>query len=286
MPVFTEQTLIDKGWSGDKKYRAVLPDGRVVLYRLSDPASYERKAKEFAYLQSAATLGIPMCMPLEFGQNGEGVYSLTTFIDGEDMESAIGSLSEAEQYHLGEDAGRALAKLHTLPEPSDAEDWEIRFNRKIDRKIRGYTECPLRFEGDRHMLRYIRENRHLLAGRPQCMQHGDYHIGNLMLRDGQAVVIDFNRFDWGDPWEEFNRIVWCAQSSPAFASGRVRGYFYGEPPMEFWRLLALYISSNTLSSMYWAIPFGQKEIDTMMCQAAEVLEWYDNMKNPVPTWYR
>ena len=56
--------------------------------------------------------------------------------------------------------------------------------------------------------------------------------------------------------------------------------------MEFWRLLSLYISSNTLASMYWAIPFGQKEIDTMMRQAAEVLEWYDNMENPVPTWYR
>lgn len=286
MPVFTERTLIDRGWSGDKKYRAVLPDGRVVLYRVSEPDSYERKAKEFAYLQSAAALGISMCMPLDFGRNEEGVYSLTTFIDGKDMESAIGSLSEAEQYRLGEDAGRTLAKLHTLPAPADAEDWEIRFNRKIDRKIRGYTECPLRFDGDRYMLRYIRENRHLLAGRPQCMQHGDYHIGNLMLRGGQAVVIDFNRFDWGDPWEEFNRIVWCAQSSSAFASGRVRGYFGGEPPMEFWRLLALYISSNTLSSMYWAIPFGQKEIDTMMRQAAEVLEWYDNMENPVPIWYR
>ena len=135
------------------------------------------------------------------------------------------------------------------------------------------------------MLRYIRENRHLLAGRPQCMQHGDYHIGNLMLRDGRAVVIDFNRFDCGDPWEEFNRIVWCAQSAPYFASGMVDGYFEFAVPAEFWKLLALYICSNTLSSLPWAIPFGEKEIATMKDQANDVLKWYDNMTKDVPNWY-
>ncbi|MEK3769068.1 hypothetical protein MKY14_10950 [Paenibacillus sp. FSL R5-0887] len=28
-----------------------------------------------------------------------------------------------------------------------------------------------------------------------------------------------DRFDYGDPWEEFNRIPWCALTSPEFASG-------------------------------------------------------------------
>jgi len=126
----------------------------------------------------------------------------------------------------------------------------------------------------------------LLSDRPQTYQHGDYHIGNMMIdKCGKLTVIDFDRDDFGDPWEEFNRIVWCAQASPAFASGMVDGYFGGEIPMEFWKLLALYISSNTLSSLPWAISFGEKEIQTMRKQAAEVLQWYDNMRSPVPTWY-
>ena len=65
----------------------------------------------------------------------------------------------------------------------------------------------------------------------------------------------------------------------------VNGYFDNAVPPEFWRLLALYISSNTLSSMPWAIPFGDKQIKVMVNQAKEVLDWYDNMKNPVPNWY-
>lgn len=89
-----------------------------------------------------------------------------------------------------------------------------------------------------------------------------------------------------EDWEiRFNRIVWCAQKAPLFASGIVNGYFDDNVPMGFWRLLALYISSNTLSSVYWAIPFGQDEVNTMLNQAKEILSWCDNMNNPVPTWY-
>ena len=224
--------------------------------------------------------------PLTFGKTDEFVYSVQTWIDGTDAEETIASYSDAEQYAFGLTAGRILDKIHTIPAPDSQEEWESRFNKKIDRKIKGYRDCPLKFDGAEDMIRYIDENRHLLHDRPQSFQHGDYHIGNMMIdQSGTLTVIDFNRFDYGDPWEEFNRIVWCAQVSPLFASGMVNGYFDGNVPMDFWRLLALYISSNTLSSVYWAIPFGQDEIDTMMNQAREVLEWYDNMRNPVPTWY-
>ena len=102
----------------------------------------------------------------------------------------------------------------------------------------------------------------------------------------KLTIIDFNREDYGDPWEEFNRIVWCAQASPHFARGRIDGYFGTPPPELFWRLLALYIASNTLSSIFWAVPFGEREIQTMTRQAADVLRWFDDMKNPVPVWYR
>lgn len=71
--------------------------------------------------------------------------------------------------------------------------------------------------------------RELLRDRPQCFQHGDYHIGNMMVDQDGLAIIDFDRYDFGDPWEEFNRIVWCAQTAPAFACGMVDGYFGGPP---------------------------------------------------------
>jgi aminoglycoside phosphotransferase (APT) family kinase protein len=73
---------------------------------------------------------------------------------------------------------------------------------------------------------------------------------------------------------------------PPFAKGMVDGYFDNDVPTAFWELLALYICSNTLSSLPWAIPFGEDEIKVMINQANDILSWYDNFTNPIPSWYR
>lgn len=284
---FKLMTPITKGWSSDKKYSVVTADGKKYLLRISPAEQYIRKKVEFEMMQRVAALDVPMCQPIEFGICDDGVYSLQSWIDGKDAEEKLPFLPDKEQYTYGLDAGRILKQLHSLPISSTQEDWEIRFNCKIDRKIRMYSDCPIKYENGQAFIDYINENRQLLKNRPQCYQHGDYHIGNMMIdNDGKLQIIDFDRYDYGDPWEEFNRIVWSAQKAPLFASGMVNGYFDNNVPLYFWRMLALYISSNTLSSISWAVPFGQKEIDTMINQAIDVLNWYDNMKNPVPTWYK
>jgi len=80
----------------------------------------------------------------------------------------------------------------------------------------------------------------LLKNRPQVFHHGDYHIGNMLLTPDESVaIIDLNRMDTGDPWEEFNRIVWCSAVSPYFASGIINGYFNHQVPEEFFKLLAV-----------------------------------------------
>ena len=278
---------IDKGWSGDRKYCAETSDGGKYLLRVSSADRLERKRREFDQMARVAALGVPMCLPVEFGFCEDGVYSIQSWIEGVDAETVVMAMDQNAQYRYGLDAGAILRKIHTLPAPADAPDWEDRFNAKIDRKIAMYENCELKYEsGGEAFLAYIADHRHLLSGRPQSYQHGDYHIGNMMIdRAGQLTVIDFDRDDFGDPWEEFNRIVWSAQAAPAFASGMVDGYFDGSVPVEFWELLALYICSNTLSSLPWAIPFGEGEIRVMREQAAQVLAWYDGMKKVVPSWY-
>lgn len=283
---FVTKEYINKGWSSDKKYCVTDENGTKYLLRISDIAQYDAKQAEFNMMKRVSALGVPMCQPLESGICAEGVYSIQSWIDGEDAEAVICDYSDTEQYAYGLEAGRILRRIHSIPAPAEQEDWASRFQRKLDRNIGKYGECPVKYKNGQAFIDYINENRHLLKNRPQVYQHGDYHIGNMMIgRNGRLYIIDFNRNDYGDPWEEFNRIVWCAQRSPLFASGMVNGYFDGEVPLDFWKLLALYISSNTLSSVYWAIPFGQDEVDKMLKQAREVLEWYDNMCNVIPTWY-
>lgn len=277
---------IEKGWSGDQKYCVTTEDGKKYLLRITAPDRAHRFGLCYQRMQEAARLDIPMCLPIEFGKSAEGTYALHSWIDGIDAEAMIPGLPAEQQYAYGLDAGRILKKLHSLPAPKDAEPWGSRFQAKLDRKISMYECCPLQYDRGELLIAYLKENRHLLSDRPQTYQHGDYHIGNMMVNNkGVLTIIDFDRDDYGDPWEEFNRIVWCAQAAPTFAAGMVDGYFEDNIPMEFWKLLALYIASNSLGSLPWAIPYGEKEIQTMMNQAKQVLQWYDNMKNPIPTWY-
>ena len=286
MNIISKEPIL-KGWSEDKKYCITDETGTRFLLRISDISQYAAKHSEFRMMQRVASLGTPMCLPIELGICEEGVYSIQSWIDGEAAETLIPLLSDREQYSYGLEAGKILSRIHSIPASESQEDWAVRFNRKMDTKIRRYNDCPIKYPKGQAFIDYINENRYLLDGRPQVYQHGDYHIGNMMIdHSGKLYIIDFNRNDFGDPWEEFNRIVWCAQKSFLFASGMVDGYFDGNVPFDFWRLLALYISSNTLSSVYWAIPYGEAEVNTMMNQAEEVLVWYHDMTEPVPIWYR
>ena len=277
---------INKGWSGDKKYCIITESKQKYLLRISPIEKAERRKAEYEKMREVFSLGVPMAEPCEYGVCDEGVYTIESYIDGVDAEEYIKALSPDEQYKYGIDAGRILAKIHTIPATDNVPKWEDRFNAKIDRKIKMYQECELKYDKGDVFLDYIKENRHLLSNRPQCYQHGDYHIGNMMIdKNGLLTIIDFDRDDFGDPWEEFNRIVWCAQAAPSFASGMVDGYFGGKVPIEFWHLLALYICSNTLSSLPWAVSFGESEIKTMINQYEEILVWYENMTRVVPCWY-
>ncbi|MBQ5833222.1 MAG: phosphotransferase [Clostridia bacterium] len=286
MERITQKRLIRKGWSGDRKYR-VRCAGELCLLRVSSADRREHAEKVFRAMKRFFDLGIPMCEPLEMGVCEEGIYALYSWIDGKDAEKALRRMSPEEQYAYGLEGGRILRRMHTLRAPKSTPSWEERFGQKIDRKLRAYRECPVRVEGEEHFLRCIEAHRELLAGREQVLQHGDYHAGNLLIgKDGRLCVIDFDRFDVGDPWEEFNRIVWDAEKLPDFASGMIDGYFEGAIPADFWPLLALYLSVNALGSIPWAIPYGAREIGVMRRLAAQVLSWYGGMTRTIPAWYR
>lgn len=281
------QEAVEKGWSGDGKYCVADAKGNRYLLRTAPIAQARQKKDEFYWMQQAEQTGIPMCRPLYLTETETEIHTLHSWIDGDDAENIIPTLPASKQFSYGLQAGKYLKSIHSIPAPESIPEWEGRFNAKIDRKIRMYQECPLKYEGGEVFLHYLATHRYLLKGRPLTFQHGDYHIGNMML-DGQGTlyIIDFNRFDFGDPWEEFNRIVWCGQKVPAFAAGMVNGYFDGNVPQQFWELLALYIASNALSSLPWAIPYGEEQIAIMQKQAKDILAWYHGFQTVIPSWYR
>lgn len=277
---------ITKGWSGDKKYCVTTADGRKYLLRVSPPEQYERKKNEFDMMKRVAALGVPMCQPIEFGTCDEGVYSLQSWIDGVDAEEMLPSLSDTEQYELGIKAGKILRTMHTISVSPPSDEWESIYSCRLNTYIDNYMNCGMRFAGDKLVLDYIHSARHLLKNRPMCFAHGDYHVGNLMISpDKSLTVIDFNRYRIAEPYQSFGSIVFSARVSPLFASGQINGYFDKNIPQVFWKLMKLYLSAVAINGLPWSIPYGKEKIEFSYKQINDILSWYDNMKNPVPTWY-
>lgn len=278
---------ITKGWSTDKKYLIENDRKKFFLLRTATIEQLIHKQGEFEKMSELFSLGLPVAQPLDFAQDEETVYSLVAWLEGDDAETILPTLSAAHQYELGLKAGGILKKIHSIAAPEGIETWERKFNRKIDRNIANYQACPLKYPDGNNFLHYIKANRHLIKGRASVFQHGDYHTGNMILSANQQLgIIDFNRWDYGDPWEEFNRIDFTATLSPQFAAGQIDGYFAHQPPEEFFKLLALYMSVNLLNALPWALAYSDKEVTVMQKKAVAVLEWFDDMQNVVPKWYR
>lgn len=55
------KTLIDKGWSGDRKFCAESAEGELYLLRISPIDRLERKRCEFERMEEVSHLDIPVC---------------------------------------------------------------------------------------------------------------------------------------------------------------------------------------------------------------------------------
>jgi len=278
-----------KGWSDDKKFYIEDDSGEKFLLRIADESQYEAKRREYESIKRCFDLGILTSKPIDLGfsLNKQKVYLLLTWVEGEDAETALPKYSLNEQYNLGVKSGQILRKIHYIPARKGEQQWGSRYKAKIQQKIKNYENCSIKLENDENIIRFLKDNLSYLDNRPQTFHHGDYHVGNLVIKDKDNIgVIDFNRFDYGDPWEEFNRCVFSWKASVPFVTGQIHGYFNNYVPDEFFRLMALYVATNTISSIPWAIPFGEEEVAVMLRNGKDILQWYDGFKTYVPIWYK
>ncbi|HFI0036099.1 TPA: aminoglycoside phosphotransferase family protein [Streptococcus suis] len=277
---------LTKGWSTDQKYKVQLEDGRFGLLRIAERPAYEAKRLEFQLVENLFGLGLPVAEPLSFWADDLSVYTLYEWVKGQDMNEVASSLSESVLYDLGCQSGQFLRTLHALPIDQSQRDWNSFYQAKIDSKLAAYQAASHSYPTGQAMIDFVQANRHLLAGRPIAYHHGDFHTGNFLRgQDGRLKILDFDRHDIGDPWEEFNRLIFTVELSPAFARGQVDAYFEGAIPEEFWGLLALYLTVNSLGALSWAEQVDPLQIPLMKEQADAVWTWYQGYSRLQPSWY-
>lgn len=276
------------GWSDDQKYVVCdMKEDRYLLRRGS--LSRKKQAyEEFRLIQRSYEIGLPVQEPIAVYENiDEHILDrIYQWIDGAMLEDVLANLDQHRQFELGMTAGSILKSIHALNYEGVDLDWGTYYRERVYKKLNAYLHCGIKLKQEDLFLSWIREFDCLLNSRPLVHQHGDYHPGNMILSEKEVLyIIDFDRHSIGDPWEEFNRIVWSAKKSSYFASGQIKAYFEDEIPEDFFRLLKYYFAVNALGSVPWAIKFGQKEIDVMIEQAQTILSWYPDPSQITPNWF-
>jgi len=279
---------IDYGWSSDIKYYIETIEMKKYALRISDIKNYQEKKKEYEVITKFAQLGFDMSLPVDFGvcNEGQNVFMLLVWVEGEELETALRTLKVDEQYKLGREAGAILKKIHSIKvQPND-----LPKNTKISKKIaqlESYKQSFVRVANDEIALEYLSNHIHKIWSKPPVYLHGDFHPGNLILQpNGKIGVIDFNRWEIGDPYEEFYKLESFGTSvSIPYCVGQIDAYFDDYIPSEFWEILSVYVAHASLYSIKWAEKFGQKDIDHMTAICMKSFEHFDNFKACIPTWY-
>lgn len=291
---------ITKGFSFDEKYLLTCGDNVNYLLRITrtrNPAQRERKMAEYEVLRRLMDHSSLVPGARSFGTAADGAlcFMVLSYFAGNDGEEVLCTYSEAEQYRLGVRAGAELKKLHALPAPASVPDWHEAFRAKTERKITGVAGAGLDLPGvdARGLASFFMDNIRCIKNTRQTFLHDDYHPGNLIFCNGElSGIIDFNRFDWGDPVHDFVKLAYFTRAqSIAFCTGQIHGYFLGEPPDEFWKRYALYCAATVFSDTLWSHQYEETSGSAGEAGRSEqrirmVVSDHEGFTRDVPGWYR
>ena len=280
---------IAEGWSTDRKFYVESKDGQKLLLRIADRKLEKQKRLEYDRLKAIAGNTFPMAKPLSFGvcNDGESVYTLLTWVEGLPLVTQLRKMMPADQYSAGIQAGKMLKAIHETPVvDKHIPSKQDRIDHKLG-KIKMYETSYVRASGDEAALAYVKANIDKIYNTPPAYKHGDFHSGNLIWTpDGDLGLIDFNRIDCGDRYEDFRHIqLYDAEVSLPFATGVIDGYFDAAVPDEFWTVLSVYVAQTAMTAINWSERFGIDEIEQMQQKFNKANKDYNGFQNTVPSWY-
>ncbi len=283
---FDQAEFIDKGFSNARKYILYQSGKAVYLLRVYDGESYLRRAEEYKYIQQHYNNGVICQKPIHHDYVPElGLcYILLTYIEGESGEIVLPYLTVEQQTEQGYKSGQQLRKIHKIVPEIDL-NWAEKRYVKYEQKKNKVRELGVNFHRQKEIERFIEAHFDLLKESMVCFQHDDFHPSNLIFQEHKIIgVIDFSRFDWGDPWEEFFKLpkYTCAISTH-FAWGQVMGYFDGIIPEDFWMKYHLFVALNQHATLIGG--FQSQRVKETIHKISQTIESHDFIECGAPKWF-
>ncbi|MFM1525335.1 MULTISPECIES: aminoglycoside phosphotransferase family protein [Helcococcus] len=276
-----------KGWSKDKKYILTSSNSEKFILRLTSSDYFMERKRQFNILKKVSKLNINTTKAVDFGYLEDGtVYMLLTYLPGEEGLDYIKKVSDEEAYKLGIQAGKILKKLHQIKIKRPEISWKDRYDVKAEIKINNILNCKYKIKYLDKLIKYYKDNIHLMENRPIKFSHGDFHLGNMIINDNKIGIIDFEKSTIADPYDDLKPFRWNVFGNAYFETGLINAYFSNNIPKNFFEILKFYSVEAMISQLPWALNYGQEEIDMAYYMIEKQMEWLEVLDLIVPTWYK
>jgi len=277
-------TLIEEGYSTDQKWCV---DNKYLL-RISPGADIQYLEHQAVLTNKIHALDKRVPKVHEVGQFNEHPFVLLDYLPGENGEVVLPKLDRNVQYKIGCEVGTTLKNIHGITAPSDHPSWEDRWVGKMESLTPRFKSIVERHPEYSSILPFIQENLYLLKNRPSCIQHYDFHPGNILIENDQFTgLIDMQKITYADPINEFYKMEYFnVQVSQSYAKGVLDGYHeHAEIPVYFWELHRLYAAIHIVSAEVWGHEGGMDQKDKFQGYSRFTINQFDNFKLLIPKWY-
>ena len=170
-------------------------DTVIKVYKRTDVLPLIERERNLA--RKAFILGIPTAISYDVVKVGDNYASVFELLDSNSLSNLINQNKE-EIPKYAKEFSTLLKLLHTtvVPDVSDMDrgiskiyGWYDRFKSYLD------IETDTKIRG---LIENITE--------PHTLIHGDYHTNNVMIQNGEAILIDMDTLSYGNPIMELANI--------------------------------------------------------------------------------
>lgn len=276
--------LIEEGFSDDEKWCV----DQTYLLRISPTSDISKLVEQAKLTNEVYALDARIPYVHDVGVLENRAYTILDYMIGENGDVALPMKSPEVQYGIGLEVGNALKNMHSIVAAKDYPSWEEIWRGRFESQADRFKKIVSRHPNYESILPFIQDNLHLLKNRPCCVQHFDFHPGNILIHeDSFTGLIDMQKIRYADPINEFYKLEYFnVHVSRPYSCGVVDGYHDEKPiPNLFWELHRLYAAMHLVFAEVWGHDGGINQLEKFQKYTRFTLDQFEDFKLLIPKWY-
>ncbi|MFJ8064490.1 aminoglycoside phosphotransferase family protein [Psychrobacillus sp. NPDC096426] len=276
--------LIEEGFSDDEKWCV----DNTYLLRISPKSDISQLVEQANLTNAVHALDNRIPYVHDVGVYENRAYMILDYMIGENGDVALPMKSPEVQYEIGLQVGSTLKHMHSIVASKDYPNWEETWRGRFENQSARFEEIARRHPNYASILPFIQDNLRLLINRPSCVQHFDFHPGNVLIHEDRFTgLIDMQKIRYADPINEFYKMEYFnVQVSIAYARGVLDGYHDEKTiPNSFWELHRLYAAMHLVFAEVWGHEGGIDQMEKFQRYTRFTVDQFDEFRLLVPKWY-